>query len=126
MFLLTVVFSKLFVFFLFLSYSLKLEEDPLYNAGRGAVFNDDGGHELDASIMDGRDLSCGAVAGVTTVRNPIKLARLVKEKTEHVLLQGEEDEKDKEKESWKKEVNIGVQARKKREHVCLLQTRKHR
>lgn len=63
-----------------------LEDNPLFNAGKGAVFTADGTHELDASIMDGRDLSCGAVAGVKTVKNPISLARLVKEKTRHVLL----------------------------------------
>jgi len=65
-----------------------LEDDPLFNAGRGAVFTRDGGHELDASIMDGRDLSCGAVAGVTRVRHPIELARLVMTRTPHVLLAG--------------------------------------
>jgi beta-aspartyl-peptidase (threonine type) len=63
-----------------------LEDDPNFNAGKGAVFTAAGTHELDASIMDGRDLSCGAVAGVRTVKNPISLARLVKEKTRHVLL----------------------------------------
>ena len=65
-----------------------LEDDPHFNAGRGAVFNADGGHELDASIMDGRDRSCGAVAGVQTVKNPISLARLVMTETRHVLLAG--------------------------------------
>lgn len=63
-----------------------LEDDPLFNAGKGAVFNHAGDNELDASIMDGRDLSCGAVAGVRTVKNPITLARLVMERTPHVLL----------------------------------------
>ncbi len=63
-----------------------LEDDPKFNAGRGAVFNSAGGHELDASIMDGRTKACGAVAGVTTVKNPISLARLVMTKTRHVLL----------------------------------------
>jgi beta-aspartyl-peptidase (threonine type) len=63
-----------------------LEDDPHFNAGRGAVFNADGGHELDASIMDGRNKACGAVAGVRTVKNPISLARLVMTKTRHVLL----------------------------------------
>jgi beta-aspartyl-peptidase (threonine type) len=66
-----------------------LEDDPNFNAGKGAVFTEDGKHELDASIMDGRTLACGAVAGVRTVKNPITLARLVMEKTPHVLLAGE-------------------------------------
>lgn len=66
-----------------------LEDDPLFNAGHGAVFNSAGGHELDASIMDGRTLDGGAVAGVRTVRNPIGLARLVMDKTRHVLLAGD-------------------------------------
>jgi beta-aspartyl-peptidase (threonine type) len=66
-----------------------MEDDPVFNAGRGAVFNNAGGHELDSSIMDGRDLSCGAVAGVKTVKNPISVARLVMTKTPHVLLAGD-------------------------------------
>lgn len=66
-----------------------LEDDPLFNAGKGAVFTHDGTHELDAAIMDGRDLSCGSVAGVKTVKNPISLARMVKERTQHVFLVGE-------------------------------------
>lgn len=66
-----------------------LEDDPQYNAGRGACFNHVGKHELDASIMDGRTKACGAVAVVKTVRNPISLARLVMEKTRHVLLIGD-------------------------------------
>lgn len=66
-----------------------LEDAPEFNAGRGAVFNSQGRHELDASIMEGRTLSCGAVAGVTTVKNPISLARLVSQKTKHVMLAGE-------------------------------------
>jgi len=66
-----------------------LENDPKFNAGKGAVYTSEGTHELDASIMDGRDLSCGAVAGVRTIKNPILLARLVMEKTSHVLLVGE-------------------------------------
>ena len=65
-----------------------LEDDSLFNAGRGAVFTSAGTNELDASIMDGRDLSSGAVAGVTIIKNPISLARLVKEKTSHVLFAG--------------------------------------
>jgi len=70
-----------------------LEDDPLFNAGRGAVFHAEGGHELDASIMSGRDLSCGAVAAVRTVRHPITLARRVMEETRHVLLVGDGAEK---------------------------------
>lgn len=66
-----------------------LEDDPLFNAGKGAVYTHDGTHELDAAIMDGRDLSCGAVAGLKTVRHPISLARLVKERSPHVFLVGE-------------------------------------
>ena len=66
-----------------------LEDDPKFNAGRGAVFNAAGGHELDASIMDGRTKACGAVGGVRTVKNPISLARLVMTDTPHVLLVGD-------------------------------------
>jgi L-asparaginase / beta-aspartyl-peptidase len=65
-----------------------LEDDPKFNAGRGAVFTSEGLHELDASIMSGKDLSSGAVASVKGVKNPISLARLVMEKTPHVLLMG--------------------------------------
>jgi L-asparaginase / beta-aspartyl-peptidase len=65
-----------------------LEEDPLFNSGRGAAFDALGGHELDASIMDGATLACGAVAGVRTVRNPVRLARQVLERSGHVLLVG--------------------------------------
>lgn len=63
-----------------------LEDNPLFNAGRGAVFNHDGINELDASIMSGIDLSAGAVAGVRDVKNPIILARTIKEKSDHVML----------------------------------------
>lgn len=70
-----------------------LEDDPRFNAGKGAVFNEKGEHELDASIMDGSTLRCGAVTGVRTVKNPIVLARLVMEKTRHVLLAGDGAEK---------------------------------
>jgi beta-aspartyl-peptidase (threonine type) len=70
-----------------------LEDDPLFNAGRGAVFNAAGGHELDASIMDGRTLGCGGVAAVRTVKNPISLARLVMEKSKHVLFTSDGAEK---------------------------------
>lgn len=63
-----------------------LEDSPLFNAGKGAVFTNQGKNELDASIMDGKTLKAGAIAGVTTVKNPISLARVVLEKSEHVLL----------------------------------------
>jgi len=63
-----------------------LEDDPLFNAGRGAVFTADGRNELDASIMDGATRKAGAVAGVTRTRNPITLARAVMEKSPHVML----------------------------------------
>ncbi|HMN41314.1 MAG TPA: isoaspartyl peptidase/L-asparaginase [Phycisphaerales bacterium] len=66
-----------------------LEENPLFNAGKGAVFTYDGTHELDASIMDGATLKCGAVAGVKTVRSPVGLARLVMDRSPHVLLTGD-------------------------------------
>ena len=65
-----------------------LEESPRFNAGKGAVLNAQGGHELDASIMEGHTRRAGAVAGVTTVRNPIKLARAVMEHSPHVMLAG--------------------------------------
>lgn len=65
-----------------------LEDDALFNAGRGAVVTKEGKVELDASIMDGRTRSCGAIAGVTTVKNPISTARLVMTDTQHVLLVG--------------------------------------
>lgn len=66
----------------------RLENDPRFNAGKGAVYTWDGTHELDASIMDGRTRAAGAVAGVTTVRHPILLARKVMEDSEHVMLAG--------------------------------------
>ena len=65
-----------------------LEDFPLFNAGRGSVFTHDGKNEMDASIMDGRTHDAGAVAFVKNVKNPIKLARLVMEKTPHILLAG--------------------------------------
>lgn len=66
-----------------------LEDEPLFNAGRGAVFTRDGTHEMDAAIMDGRDRRAGAVAGVCGPRNPVRLARAVMERTSHVLMVGE-------------------------------------
>ena len=65
-----------------------LEDCPLYNAGKGAVFTADGKNELDASIMYGKDLSAGAIAEVTNIKNPVSAARAVMEKSEHILLVG--------------------------------------
>ncbi len=65
-----------------------LEDSPLFNAGKGAVFTHDGLNELDAAIMDGRDLNCGAVTGVTRIKNPISLARLVMTESRHVFFVG--------------------------------------
>ena len=67
---------------------IELENNPLFNAGKGAVFTNKGTHELDASIMNGSNLMAGAVAGVHNVKNPIALARGVMEQSEHVLLTG--------------------------------------
>ncbi|UBH63605.1 isoaspartyl peptidase/L-asparaginase family protein [Proteus vulgaris] len=63
-----------------------MEDSPLFNAGKGAVFTHDGRNELDASIMDGKTRNAGAVAGVTTVKNPINAAIAVMEKSPHVLM----------------------------------------
>jgi beta-aspartyl-peptidase (threonine type) len=65
-----------------------MEDNPLFNAGKGAVFTHEGRNEMDASIMEGKSLKAGAVAGVTVVRNPITAARAVMEKSEHVMLTG--------------------------------------
>lgn len=65
-----------------------LEDDPHFNAGKGAVFTHDGRNELDASIMNGNTLNAGAVAGVHTIRNPISAAKAVMERSEHVMLCG--------------------------------------
>ena len=65
-----------------------LEDSPLFNAGKGAVFNHEGYNELDASIMDGQTLNAGAVAGITNVKNPINLAYEVMANSDHVLLSG--------------------------------------
>lgn len=67
----------------------ELENFPLFNAGRGSVFTHDGKIEMDAAIMDGLNLNAGAVAFVHNVKNPIRLARLVMENTEHILLVGD-------------------------------------
>jgi L-asparaginase / beta-aspartyl-peptidase len=66
-----------------------LEDSPLFNAGKGAVFTHEGTNELDSSIMDGRTLKAGAVAGLKRVKNPILLARLVMEQSPHVMMTGE-------------------------------------
>jgi beta-aspartyl-peptidase (threonine type) len=66
-----------------------LEDEPEFNAGKGAVYTHDGTHELDAAIMDGRTMMAGAVAAVTHVKNPIRLARLVMDRSPHVLLVGD-------------------------------------
>jgi beta-aspartyl-peptidase (threonine type) len=68
---------------------VSLEDFPLFNAGRGSVFTHDGKNEMDAAIMDGTELRAGAVAFVRNVKNPVKLARLVMQRTEHILLAGE-------------------------------------
>lgn len=65
-----------------------LEDDPLFNAGRGAVFTAEGRNELDAAVMDGKSLMAGSVAGVTRTRHPISLARAVMEKSRHVMMIG--------------------------------------
>lgn len=65
-----------------------MEESPLFNAGKGAVFTHEGKNELDAAIMDGKTLAAGAVAGVMTIKSPITAARAVMEKSEHVMLTG--------------------------------------
>ncbi len=70
-----------------------MENSPLFNAGKGAVFNSEGRNELDASIMDGSNLMAGAVAGVTTIKNPITAAYAVMTKSEHVMMIGDGAEK---------------------------------
>lgn len=65
-----------------------LEDNPLFNAGKGAVFSNAGKNEMDASIMNGVDLSAGAVAGISNVKNPISLAKGIMQKSEHVFLAG--------------------------------------
>lgn len=68
--------------------TVELENNILFNAGRGAVFASDGGHEMDASLMQGKDLAAGAVSAVKNIRNPIELARRVMTASEHVMLSG--------------------------------------
>jgi beta-aspartyl-peptidase (threonine type) len=66
-----------------------LEDDSHFNAGRGSVFTSAGTNEMDAAIMDGKTLAAGAVAGLKHIKNPISLARLVMEKSGHVMIDGE-------------------------------------
>ena len=68
---------------------MSLEDFPLFNAGKGAVFNNMGGHEMDASVMFGKGLEAGAVCGVSNIKNPVRLARAVMEHSEHVMLCGQ-------------------------------------
>ena len=65
-----------------------LEDNPLFNAGKGAVFTSEGRNELDAAIMNGKNLAAGSVASVTTIRHPISAARAVMEKSPHVMMIG--------------------------------------
>ncbi len=67
---------------------VSLENNPLFNAGKGAVFTHNGKHEMDASLMNGSDLKAGAVSGVSNIKNPVSLARAVMENSEHVFLSG--------------------------------------
>src|SRR4029079_627876 len=67
---------------------LVMEDDPLFNAGKGAVFTSAGSHEMDAATMDGKSLRAGVVGGLQRVKNPIRLARSVMEKSPHVMLIG--------------------------------------
>lgn len=67
---------------------ISLENNPLFNAGKGAVFNNAGKNEMDAAIMNGSDLSAGAITGVTNIKNPVSLAKAVMEQSEHVFLAG--------------------------------------
>jgi beta-aspartyl-peptidase (threonine type) len=71
---------------------MALENFPLFNAGKGAVFTNKGTHEMDASIMDGKTLEAGAVSGISNVQNPVALARVIKDKSGHVFLCGSEAE----------------------------------
>ena len=70
-----------------------LEDNPLFNAGKGSVFTNEGKNEMDAAIMDGNTLKAGSVAGVTTIKNPITAARAVMDKSEHVMMTGKGAEK---------------------------------
>ncbi len=65
-----------------------LEDCPLFNAGRGSVFNHIGGHEMDAAIMEGKNKAAGAVAGVKSIKNPVRLAKAVMQHSQHVMMAG--------------------------------------
>jgi L-asparaginase / beta-aspartyl-peptidase len=67
---------------------VSLEDNPLFNAGKGSVFNHKGAHEMDASLMEGKNLDAGAVAGISGIKNPIELAMKIMTHSEHVLLSG--------------------------------------
>ncbi len=70
-----------------------MEDNPLFNAGKGAVFTNEGKNELDAAIMNGKTLAAGSVAGVTTIKNPVSAARAVMEKSPHIMMAGTGAEK---------------------------------
>ncbi|HEX8460369.1 MAG TPA: isoaspartyl peptidase/L-asparaginase, partial [Segetibacter sp.] len=70
-----------------------MEDNPLFNAGKGSVFTNEGKNEMDAAIMDGSNLKAGSVAGVTTIKNPVTAARAVMDKSEHVMMAGRGAEK---------------------------------
>lgn len=70
-----------------------MENSPLFNAGKGSVFNADGKNEMDAAIMDGSNLKAGTIAGVHVIKNPVKAARAVMEKSQHVMMIGDGAEK---------------------------------
>ncbi|MFT5337488.1 MAG: beta-aspartyl-peptidase (threonine type) [Sphingobacteriales bacterium] len=67
---------------------VELENNPMYNAGKGSVFTHDGTHEMDAAIMEGAELKAGAVVGVTGIKNPVELARMIMDNSDHVMLCG--------------------------------------
>jgi L-asparaginase / beta-aspartyl-peptidase len=71
---------------------MSLENFPLFNAGKGAVFTNKGTHEMDASIMEGKNLEAGAVSGISNVQNPVHLAKVIMQKSGHVFLQGADAE----------------------------------
>src|SRR6185369_4274352 len=85
---------------------MELEDSPLFNAGKGSVFTHEGKHEMDASIMEGKNLMAGAVAGIKNVRNPVRLAKTIMENSDHVMLLGEGAEKFAEKMNLKFEDDL--------------------